>query len=107
LRYENTNGNLHRLDWYVENKSENEERKLTFKHGNIINYKIRNGRTNKTYISENEDDYTIILSKEQKYRKIVEFDDLEDGNYTAKFWAVSEEGTNPGMTINFEVNSNK
>lgn len=119
LRHSQMDSNIHIFDWYVKNVSDNEEKTLTFKNGKITNYEIKNLQSNKKYTNNNseiknfelinkknnntEDNCTVILNSGEKYHKTIVIQSLEKGKYTVKFWSVSEEGTNPAMTIDFEV----
>ncbi|MCG8540684.1 MAG: hypothetical protein MJA82_12210 [Clostridia bacterium] len=101
--YEN---NIHYFDWYVENVSKNEEQKLTFSNGNIINYEIRNHASNKKYGMEYDkkhENSVIVLEKGESHKETIIIEKLDKGHYSAKFWAISEEGINPIQVISFDI----
>lgn len=125
LSYNQIGNNVHIFDWYVENISQDVGQTLTFEEGSITNFEIRNIQSNKVYRNDNYqilnyklinkkdtdinnyENYTVILNSGERYHKTIVIQSLEEGRYSAKFWALSEEGTNPSMTINFEVKANK
>jgi hypothetical protein len=103
LRHSIKEEGIHCLDWYVENRSKSKSSVLTFKGGNVLLYEIRNHQSGKIDTNKTQGLSSVVLDKGETYHTSVELKGLEEGHYSAKFWAIAQEGTESAMIINFDV----
>ncbi len=99
----NANTSINALGWEVQNLS---NQKITFVNGNIMNYKIKNIESNKTYLSsELKKNGTVSLKPNETYLTSVSLANIkEKGEYEVTFWAVCDKGSSCKIIKTIRIN---